>query len=91
MPTCSHRQKQGSHPVETIKTKRGQGHEHYYLGKEIFQKLDWKEQGYPRTLGNRMGLKELAISKAGPENEWRARSYLEDRKGTESKPEIFGK
>lgn len=29
-----------------------------------FSKLDWKEQGYPRTLGNKKGLKELAISKA---------------------------
>lgn len=26
--------------------------------------LDWKEKGYPRTLRNGMGLKELVISKA---------------------------
>lgn len=51
-----------------------------------FQRLDWKEQGYPRTLGNRMGLKELAISRAR-----RMSGQPEDRKRTESKPEIFGK
>lgn len=43
-------------------------HEHYgdesRTGGGDFQRLDWKEQGYPRTLGNRVRLKELAISKA---------------------------
>lgn len=38
--------------------------EHYYLRDEVFQRLDGKEQGHPRTLGNRKEPKELAISKA---------------------------
>lgn len=57
-------------PQKLKEVRRGK---HDYLEEEIFQRLDWKEQGCPRTLGNRMELKELAISKA-PENEWRARS-----------------
>lgn len=63
-------------PQKLKEVRRGK---HYYLEEEIFQRLDWKEQGCPRTLGNRMGLKELAISKA-PENEWRARSIWETEK-----------
>lgn len=62
-------------PQKVKEVRRGK---HYYL-EEIFQRLDWKEQGYPRTLGNRMGLKELAISRA-PANEWRARRIWKTEK-----------
>lgn len=46
------------------------------MGKESFRRLNWKEQGYPRTLGNKMGLKELAISKSWKMSE---------------EPEVFGR
>lgn len=46
------------------KLKEVRKDEHYYLREEIFQRLDGKEEGHPRTLRNRMELKELAISKA---------------------------
>lgn len=60
--------------------------EHDYLGEDIFQRLDLKEQGYPRTLGNRMGLKELArLQKISGEPE-----VFGDRKNR-SKPWIFRK
>lgn len=46
------------------------------MGKESFQRLNWKEQGYPRTLVSKMGPKELAISRS-----WKM----------SKEPEVFGR